>query len=101
MRQSAVVTGSARGIGRGIAERLVGQGYAVVVTDLDAGAARRTAEEIGAALGLGQDVRDERSHARVLTEAQRLGELRVWVNNAGVGYDGTLEALTSEHVDAL
>jgi NAD(P)-dependent dehydrogenase (short-subunit alcohol dehydrogenase family) len=98
---SAVVTGSARGIGRGIAELLVRRGYAVVVTDLDAAAARRTAGEIGAALGMGQDVRDEKSHARVLTEAQRLGELRVWVNNAGVGYDGTLAGLASEHVDAL
>ncbi len=33
--RSAVVTGAARGIGRGIAERLVSQGYAVVVTDVD------------------------------------------------------------------
>jgi len=98
---SAVVTGSARGIGRGIAERLVRRGYAVVVTDLDADAARRTAEEIGAAAGLGQDVRDEKSHALVLTEAQQHGVLRVWVNNAGVGYDGTLESVSSERVDAL
>ena len=32
---SAVVTGGARGIGRGIAELLVQRGYAVVLTDID------------------------------------------------------------------
>jgi NAD(P)-dependent dehydrogenase (short-subunit alcohol dehydrogenase family) len=98
---SAVVTGGARGIGRGIAELLVRRGYAVVVTDLDADAVRRTASEIGAVAGVEQDVRDEASHARVAAEARRHGELTVWVNNAGVGYDGPLTGLASERVDAL
>ena len=87
---SAVVTGAARGIGRGIAELLVARGYAVVVTDLDGDAARRTAAEVGAVAGLAQDVRDEASHAAVAAEALRHGRLAVWVNNAGVGFDGTL-----------
>jgi NAD(P)-dependent dehydrogenase (short-subunit alcohol dehydrogenase family) len=98
---SAVVTGAGRGIGRGIAELLVARGYAVVVTDLDADASRRTSSEIGAAAGLGQDVRDEASHGEVAREAARHGALTVWVNNAGVGYDGTLASLTSTHLDAL
>jgi NAD(P)-dependent dehydrogenase (short-subunit alcohol dehydrogenase family) len=98
---SAVVTGAGRGIGRGIAELLVARGYAVVVTDVDGAAARRTASEIGAAAGLEQDVRDEASHDLVSAEAARHGELKVWVNNAGVGYDGTLAGVTSAHVDAL
>ena len=38
---SCVVTGAARGIGRGIAERLVADGHAVVITDLDGAAGRR------------------------------------------------------------
>ena len=41
------------------------------------------------------------SHAAVAEEAGRHGELAVWVNNAGVGFDGTLTAVTSEHVHAL
>ncbi len=98
---SAVVTGAGRGIGRGIAELLVRRGYAVVVADLDGDAARRTAAEVGAVAGLAQDVRDEASHAVVAAEAARHGTLRVWVNNAGVGHDGTLAAVTSAHVDAL
>jgi NAD(P)-dependent dehydrogenase (short-subunit alcohol dehydrogenase family) len=97
----AVVTGSARGIGRGIAQRLVARGYAVVVTDVDGPAARRTAEEVGAVAGLAQDVRDEASHAAVAAEAARHGRLAVWVNNAGVGDDGTLVGVSSESVRRL
>jgi NAD(P)-dependent dehydrogenase (short-subunit alcohol dehydrogenase family) len=98
---SAVVTGAGRGIGRGIAEQLIARGYAVVVTDVDGDSARRTAADIGAVAGLAQDVRDEASHLEAAREAARYGRLTVWVNNAGVGHDGTLSALTSEHVDAL
>lgn len=97
----AVVTGAARGIGRGIAERLVARGYAVVVTDVDAAAVRRTAAEIGAVAGVGQDVRDETTHADVVAEAERHGRLAVWVNNAGVGDDGTLREVSSDSVHRL
>ncbi len=98
MNKVAVVTGAGRGIGRAVAELLVKDGYAVVVTDVDGDAARRTAEEIGAVEGLHQDVRDEHSHSGVAGAAARHGRLAVWVNNAGVGDDGTLEQLASESV---
>ena len=97
----AVVTGAARGIGRSVAERLVGRGYAVVVTDLDADRVRRTAEEVGAVGWVAQDVRVEASHGQVAAEAARHGRLAVWVNNAGVGDDGTLTEVTSESVRRL
>jgi NAD(P)-dependent dehydrogenase (short-subunit alcohol dehydrogenase family) len=99
--ESCVVTGGARGIGRGIAERMVRRGYAVVVTDLDGEAARRTAEDIGAALGLEQDVRDPASHRFVATTAADHGRLAVWFNNAGVGDDGFLVDLDDEQVHRL
>ena len=73
----------------------------MVATDLDADAVRRTAGEIGAAAGIAHDVRDEAGHATAAAEAARHGELRVWVNNAGVGFDGTLTEVSSAHVDAL
>lgn len=98
---SAVVTGGARGIGRGIAERLVRRGYRVVVSDIDGEAARRTAAEIGAAEGLAQDVRDEASHSTVAGAAGRYGRLAVWVNNAGVGDPGTIDELSSESVNRV
>ena len=96
-----MVTGAARGIGRGIAVRMVERGYAVVVTDVDGEAARHTAEEIGAAVGLEQDVRDPAGHRFVATTATDLGRLTAWFNNAGVGDDGMLADLTDEQVRRL
>jgi NAD(P)-dependent dehydrogenase (short-subunit alcohol dehydrogenase family) len=98
---SAVVTGGARGIGRGIAELLVQRGYQVVITDVDGEVVRRTAEEIGAVAGLEQDVREEASHRRVAWEAMRHGRLAAWFNNAGVGNDGELMDLSSSEVERL
>ncbi|MCW2797179.1 SDR family oxidoreductase [Nocardioides sp.] len=98
---SCVVTGAARGIGRGIAEQLVARGHRVVVTDIDGETAARTAKEIGAVEGLAQDVRDPASHREVAAAAARHGVLTAWFNNAGVGYDGRLVDLTEEQIRAL
>jgi len=98
---SCVVTGGARGIGRGIAERMVARGHRVVVTDVDGEGARRTAEEIGAAEGLAHDVRDPAAHAAAAQAAGRHGVLTAWFNNAGVGDDGTLAELSEEAVRRL
>ena len=95
------MTGGARGIGRGIAERMVGRGYAVLVTDVDGEAARRTAEEIGAAGGIEHDVRDPAAHRFVATTAHDHGRLTAWFNNAGVGDDGRLDQLADEQVQRL
>ena len=82
---TAVVTGAGRGLGRLIAQRLAGRGYAVLVTDIDETAAKETAELIqGGAWAMHQDVRDPASHLRAAREANARGSLRVWVNNAGV-----------------
>ena len=98
---SAVVTGGARGIGRGIAERLVSRGYAVVVTDVDGPAAQACAEEIGAAEGLALDVRDPQAHRDAAAAAGRHDALTAWFNNAGVGDDGTVAELSDEAVRRL
>ena len=98
---SVVVTGGARGIGRGIAEIMVRRGFHVVITDVNGEAVHRTAEEIGAVAGLQQDVRDEASHQAVAEEAKRHGPLAAWFNNAGVGNDGALMELSSAEVEQL
>ncbi|MFB9313336.1 SDR family oxidoreductase [Nocardioides plantarum] len=97
---SAVVTGAARGIGRAIAVRLVAAGHRVVITDVDAEAVAATATRIGAT-GVAQDVRDPASHRAVASVATGLAPLGVWVNNAGVGFDGDLAALSDEQVRGL
>jgi len=101
MKSSVVVTGGARGIGRGIAERMVARGHRVVITDIDGDAAAATAAEIDAAEGLRQDVSDPGSHGEVAAAAARHGVLLAWFNNAGVGDDGNLEDLTEAQVRRL
>lgn len=96
-----MVTGGARGIGRGIAERMVARGHRVVVTDVDGEGAARTAAEIGAAEGLAHDVRDPAAHRSVAEAATRHGALTAWFNNAGVGDDGRISDLTEEQVRRL
>ncbi|MEU6702052.1 SDR family oxidoreductase [Pseudonocardia sp. NPDC046786] len=99
--RSAVVTGAARGIGEAIAAELVGRGYRVLVTDLDADAARATAERIGAADGAAHDVTDPADARTVADRARELAPLGAWVSNAGVGFDGTLTELSEAHARAL
>lgn len=99
--RSAVVTGAGRGIGRAIAVDLLGKGFQVVVTDIDGDAARQTAAEIGAPLGLGLDVRDPLATRGVAEEARNLAPLGAWVCNAGVAFDEPLDALTEEQIRLL
>ncbi|MGH2975717.1 MAG: SDR family NAD(P)-dependent oxidoreductase [Solirubrobacterales bacterium] len=82
----AVVTGAGGGLGRAIAHELANRGYLVQATDIDADAAARTAEGIGAgARPAGLDVRDEAACRAVAAEAAtRGGSLDLWVNNAGI-----------------
>lgn len=83
--ETAVVTGAARGLGRAICDRLAERGLAVVVTDIDAGAAQSAAAEIGrGATGVALDVRDPVACRAVAAEAAGRGRLAAWVNNAGV-----------------
>lgn len=99
--RSAVVTGGAGGIGRAVASGLVGLGYRVVVTDVDHGSARSTAQEIGAAEGFGYDVTDERAATETAHRARGHAPLGVWVSNAGVGFDGAVADQDSARIRTL
>jgi 2-hydroxycyclohexanecarboxyl-CoA dehydrogenase len=88
MTRTALVTGGARGIGEGIATTLGGQGFRVAVVDLDADAARATAESItaagGTAIAVHADVTDTGSvRDAVGTVTAELGPVEIAVNNAG------------------
>src|SRR5438309_11718353 len=55
-RRIALVTGGGSGIGRAVARRLAAEGAHVVVGDLDEAGARKTAEEVTAAVGGGRAI---------------------------------------------
>jgi meso-butanediol dehydrogenase/(S,S)-butanediol dehydrogenase/diacetyl reductase len=82
--RTALVTGAAKGIGRGIAETLARHGAEVTVADLDGVAAEETAAAIdGRAAQV--DVTDEASVAALVDGAlERDGRIDILVNNAGV-----------------
>ena len=87
--RTAVVTGGGSGLGRAIALELGRRGYTVLVTDVDAEAAARTAEEVGGgARSSTLDVRDEAACRELAAATARAGSLDLWVNNAGVFYSG-------------
>jgi NAD(P)-dependent dehydrogenase (short-subunit alcohol dehydrogenase family) len=89
----ALVTGAARGIGRAIAEALLARGDEVVIADVDAVGAQRTADAIGAR-ALALDVTDlGQVEAAFAAEGDHLETV---VCNAGLGYAGSFLE-TSEH----
>lgn len=90
-RQVAVVTGAAGGVGRAVARLLVADGAGVVVSDLDASACEKLADELnraqlsGRAVSCQLDVTDPAQWTAATRLARRrFGYPDVLVNNAGV-----------------
>lgn len=94
--RTAVVTGGASGLGKGIARALIAEGMRVVVADIEAAALERTAMELGAT-GWVVDVSDAGSVQSLADEVhRRFGAVHLVCNNAGVGSIGRLADLTIE-----
>ena len=104
--RTAIVTGSARGIGAATAVRLAADGFAVGVVDLEESATKATVETIeaagGKAVGVGADVSDATAvQAAVDTVAEKLGPPTVLVNNAGITKDNLLFKMSETDWDAV
>ncbi len=98
----ALVTGAARGIGRGVAARLLHDGWSVVLGDIDEAAGQDTAEELarfGTVEFVALDVADEASVIACLDRIDDdFGKLDGVVNNAGIADPdtGPIEQLALE-----
>ncbi len=101
--KSAIVTGSARGIGRATAELLVAQGAQVLINDLDGDVAEQAAGEIAGetAVFAGDLTKGDAPEQLVRKAIDAFGKIDIIVNNAGYTIDAPVHKMTDEHFQAM
>ena len=94
----AIVTGSARGIGRATAELLASQGAKVLVNDLDGDVAEQTASEIDGetVVYAGDLTQESAADELVKTAVDAWGKLDIVVNNAGYTIDAPVHKMSDD-----
>ncbi len=94
----AIVTGSTKGIGLAIAERMINEGASVVVSARTEADVTRVADRLGDnAMGVACDVADPESCQRLIDQTvQRFGRIDVLVNNAGLGVFKSISEMSVE-----
>jgi len=102
----AIITGSARGIGRATALKFAAEGAKVVVCDLDRKAVDEVVAQIvgarGQAIGFTVDVTDKASIAAMVKGVtDRYGRIDVLVNNAGIVDDAMFRKMTDEQFERV
>ena len=103
MKKTALITGSSRGIGRAVAEKLAGDGYAVCINYIER---RDKAEELvkkleaegREAMCYQADVADaEAVNAMVKAVEERFGPVTLLVNNAGIAKQCLFQDISHEY----
>jgi 3-oxoacyl-[acyl-carrier protein] reductase len=94
----AIVTGSARGIGRATAELLASQGAKVVINDLDGDVAQQTASEIDGETTVfaGDLTKGDAPDRLVQTAIDAWGKVDIIVNNAGYTLDAPIHKMSDD-----
>ncbi|KAE8150830.1 hypothetical protein BDV25DRAFT_104914 [Aspergillus avenaceus] len=114
MLRTAIITGSARGIGKAIAHRLVTHGYSVCINDIpsakndisavvdEINSEYRSSNSRPRAIGIPADVASSTSVESLIQEtAQKIGPLTLMVANAGVTQIKPLLKVTEAEIDNL
>ena len=105
--KTVIVTGAARGVGKGIASALVERGASVLLVDRDSELLSATVEQLGGpgrgAVGLGADLREDGCAARIVDSAvETFGGLHGLVNNAiATNEPKPFQAITREDYDLV
>ncbi|HVD39475.1 MAG TPA: SDR family oxidoreductase [Solirubrobacterales bacterium] len=101
--KAAIVTGSARGIGRATAELFVSEGAKVLINDLDADVAEQAAGEINGetAVFAGDLTKGGAADDLVKAATDAFGTVDIAINNAGYTWDGVAHKMTDEQFQAM
>lgn len=102
----AVVTGAARGIGFGVAQRLAAEGQRVALLDRDADALKQAVDTLtaqgGQSMGVNVDLTDSTAVSAAFAQVfERWGSVDALVNNAGAVRDKRFLALSDEDWDLV
>ena len=101
--KSAIITGSARGIGRAFAEAYVREGATVAIADINIERAEQTAKEIGPkAYAVQLDVTDQASiDAAIRAVEEKTGGIDILINNAALFDLAPIVEITRKSYDTL
>jgi 2-deoxy-D-gluconate 3-dehydrogenase len=104
--KSAIVTGGAKGIGQGIAYRLVEAGAKVLIADMDEATAQKTAQELISkdwrAEALKVDVSSEEDVKNMIAVCRdKFGSVDILVNNAGIYPPAPVAQMTEEQFEKV
>ena len=101
--KAAIVTGSARGIGRATAELLSEQGAQVLINDLDGDVAQQAAGEIAGetAVFAGDLTKPGVPDQLVQKAVDSFGKIDIIVNNAGYTVDAPVHKMSDEQFQAM
>ncbi|QFT58614.1 L-2,3-butanediol dehydrogenase [Sulfitobacter sp. THAF37] len=100
----ALVTGGARGIGLGIAERLAADGARIALVDLDTGQLAEAAGRFsdGKVITIAADVTDRQQVIEAIdSTADQLGGFDIMVNNAGIAQVQPIAEITEAEMDKV
>jgi len=102
MSKTVIITGGTKGIGLGIAESLLDDGYNVAITSRSQESAAEIEKQLAnkhgnKIMGIECDVRDYKSQqACIDTVVDRFGQVDVMIANAGVGHFAPIEEMSIE-----
>lgn len=105
--QVAIVTGGAQGIGRSIAEKLAREGAKVVISDINADAAQKTASEIAEickteTLAAAGNVAVFTDCEKIIQQAlDKFSKINILINNAGITKDNLILRMSDAEWDSV
>jgi 3-oxoacyl-[acyl-carrier protein] reductase len=101
--KAAIITGSARGIGRATAELFIGEGAKVLINDIDGDVAEQAAGEIEGetAVFAGDLTKPGVPDDLVAKANEAFGQVDIVVNNAGYTWDGVVHKMSDEQFQAM